>query len=120
MTFYANAESRVNVGRQSRVAEGIIEKSGFVRFTVIAEGVWRGGALPARNCGTYGNIGITLSVCSVHSVDCAILAALAENRAKIGVFSGNAGNLPQLRAFLEDMLFVESRFCGNEAILGGL
>ena len=102
------------------MAEGIIEKSGFVRFTVIAEGVWRGGALPARNCGTYGNIGITLSVCSVHSVDCAILAALAENRAKIGVFSGNAGNLARYSAFLADMLFVESRFCGNEAILGGL
>ena len=101
------------------MAEGIIEKSGFVRFTVIAEGVWRGGALPARNCGTYGNIGISLSVCSVHSADDAILTDPSGNRAKIGAFSGNTGKLPRLRAFLADMLFAGSCFCGNEAILDG-
>jgi hypothetical protein len=63
---------------------------------------------------------IILSACSVCSAGNAILATLAENRAKSGVFSGNTGNLPRLRAFLEDMLFVGLRFCGNEAILGGL
>ena len=113
-------ESWVNAEQQSGVAEYIIEESGFLRFTVIAEGVWRGGALPARNCGMHGNHRITISVYSVHSADDAILAEPAGNRAKIGVFSGNTDKLPRLRAFLADMLFAGSCFCGNEAILDGL
>ena len=63
---------------------------------------------------------IILFACSVCSAGNAILAAPPENRAKSGVFPGNTGNLPQLCVFLEDMLFVGLRFCGNEAILGGL
>ena len=84
------------------------------------DGVWRVVTLPARNCGTLENHVVVLSVCSVCSVVDIRLADPAENRSKIGAFSGNTGNLPPLRVFLADMLFVGLRFCGNEAILGDL
>jgi len=91
-----------------------------VRFTVIAEWVWRGGALPA---GTAESTETSESLFPFTLCIPWIMPSWtdpAENRAKSGVFSGNTGNLPRLRMFLEDMLFVGLRFCGNEAILGGL
>ena len=86
----------------------------------MVEGVLVWVALPARSPGKCGNPRIAFSVRPVCAVVDAILTDPAENRAEIGAFSGNTGNLPPLRVFLADMLFVGLRFCGNEAILGDL